>query len=140
MRVNVLSGALACLGAGVLSLALADPPATPAAAPASAPTAASPATAATAATTAATPAPAAKAAAAPEMGQIERHFRAEGYSVRMKDGDKLYCKREDVLGTRLSGSVKCYTAEALKAREDADQQSAENAQRAARTGNLPGGS
>jgi hypothetical protein len=58
----------------------------------------------------------------------------------MKDGDKLYCKHEEVLGSRLSGSIKCYTLEALKAREDNDQQAAERAQRAARTGNLPGGS
>jgi len=136
MRVKVLSGALACIGAGVLSLALADPAATAPAAPV-APAAATSAPATPAAPAAA---PAAKPATAPDMDQIEKHFRAEGYSVRMKDGDKLYCKHEEVLGTRLSGSVKCYTAEALKAREDADQQSAENAQRAARTGNLPGGS
>jgi len=135
MRVKVLSGALACVGAGVLSLALADPSATPA--PAAATAASAPAAATPAAPAAA---PAAKAAAAPDMEQMEKHFRAEGYSVRMKDGEKLYCKHEEVLGSRLSGSIKCYTAEALKAREDHDQQEAEHAQRAARTGNLPGGS
>ena len=132
MRVRVLTGALACLGAGAMSLAIADPPSAPAAATAAdGAKAAAPANAATSAKPA-TP-------AATEIDPLEKHFRAEGYQVRMKDGEKLFCKHEEVLGSRLSGSVKCATLEALKAREDADQAAAERAQRNARTGNLPGG-
>ena len=127
-RVTIFTGVLACLGAGAMSLALADPPAP------SAPAAATPAPAAEAPKTD----PAAKPAAS-EMDPLEKHFRAEGYQVRMKDGEKLFCKREEVLGSRLSAGMKCATVEALKAREDQDQQSAERAQRAARTGTLPGG-
>lgn len=126
MRVTVLTGVLACLGAGAISLALADPPAAqPAATPAAPAADAAKATAPT--------------AAAQEMDQLEKHFRAQGYVVRMKDGEKLFCKREEVLGSRLSAGMKCATAEALKVREDQDQQAAERAQRAARTGTLPGG-
>jgi hypothetical protein len=133
MRVTVLTGALACLGAGAISLAIADPPAPTASAPAaSAPTA-------TPAAPAADTAKVATTAAAPEMDQLEKHLRAEGYVVRMKDGEKLFCKREEVLGSRLSAGMKCATAEALRVREDQDQQAAESAQRAARTGTLPGG-
>jgi len=126
-RVTIFTGVLACLGAGTISLALADPPA------ASAPAASTPAPAAEAPKTDAAAKPAA------DMDQLEKHFRAEGYQVRMKDGEKLFCKREEVLGSRLSAGMKCATVEALKAREDQDQQSAERAQRAARTGTLPGG-
>ena len=133
MRVTVLTGALACLGAGAISLAIADPPAPTASAPAaSAPTA-------TPAAPVADTAKVATTAAAPEMDQLEKHLRAEGYVVRMKDGEKLFCKREEVLGSRLSAGMKCATAEALRVREDQDQQAAESAQRAARTGTLPGG-
>lgn len=128
-RVTVFTAVLASLGAGAISLALADPPA------ASAPAASSPAPAAQAPKTDSAANP-----AAPEIDPLEKHFRAEGYQVRMKDGTKLFCKREEVLGSRLSAGMKCATLEALKAREDQDQQSAERAQRAARTGTLPGGS
>jgi hypothetical protein len=134
MRVTVLAGALACLGAGAVSLAIAEDPPAPAA---SAPAASAPAAAPAAPST--DTAKVAATAAAQEMDQLEKHFRSEGYVVRMKDGEKLFCKREEVLGSRLSAGMKCATAEALRVREDQDQQAAERAQRAARTGTLPNG-
>jgi hypothetical protein len=134
MRVRVVTGVLVCLGAGAVSLAMADAPAPASGTPtANAPAAPAAAPAADAAK------PAAPAAAAQQMDQLEKHFRSEGYVVRMKDGEKLFCKREEVLGSRLSAGMKCATAEALKVREDQDQQAAEQAQRAARTGTLPNG-
>jgi len=76
---------------------------------------------------------AAKPAADPG-DQIERHLRAEGYVVRMREGVKLFCKREEALGSRLMTSMQCATKEALQAREQHDQAEAQAAQARARTG------
>jgi len=127
---RLLAGLLAFAGAMNLALA-ADPPAVPAAPATSAPAAAAEASKSAVA--------AAEKPKAPEMDPREKHFRAEGYQVREKGGQKLFCKREEVLGSRLAPSMRCATAEALAAREDQDKQAAEHAQRAARTGTLPGG-
>jgi hypothetical protein len=133
---RLFSGVLACVFAGAVSMALAeDPPAdmtnnpTPpvTASPASpAATAATPAPAAPADTTAA-PAPVAGAAkssvtvtaaatpppAAPQVDQAEKHFLAEGYKMQMRNGQKVFCRREDQLGSRLGGAMTCNSAEEL---------------------------
>lgn len=72
--------------------------------------------------------------AADQMDQLERHLRAEGYVVRMKEGEKLFCKRQENLGSRLMSGMQCATKEALQAREEHDQQEAQAAQARARTG------
>jgi hypothetical protein len=66
--------------------------------------------------------------------QFERHLLAEGYVVRVKDGDRLFCKRDVSLGTRLMSAYQCATKEALEARETQDQREAADAQQRARTG------
>ncbi len=102
-----------------------DPPAdmtnnsTPAATASPAAPAASTATAAPAAaapkssvtvTAAATPPP-----AAPEVDQTDKHFLAEGYKMQMRNGEKVFCRREDPpVGTHFGGAVTCNTAEVLK--------------------------
>jgi hypothetical protein len=127
-------GALVCLGAGGISAALADPvtpPTTPAAtsapAPSTAPKQAAPAPAAPAADAkTATPAAVAKSATPAadakstvlvqgkaEQDALEKHFLSEGYKVEMHNGEKLFCRREEQLGSRLGGYKNCGTAEQL---------------------------
>jgi hypothetical protein len=118
-------GILACISFGGISLAVADPPATleaqattssPAPAKASAP----------AAPTAATPAQTPAAPADADMQ--EKHFLAEGYKVEMRHGEKYFCRREDVLGSRLGGQKNCSTAQQLAQNEAEAKRITENAQ------------
>lgn len=127
-------GALACMAVGGISLALADPsttasPPSPPSAPSalSAPAAAAPTPQAAPATPASTtPAPAAHAASAaapaqdnkpavivqgtPEFDTVQKHFLAEGYKLEMRNGEKVFCRREEQLGSRLGGQKVCSTA------------------------------
>jgi curli biogenesis system outer membrane secretion channel CsgG len=113
--------ALACVGAGGMSLALADPPANPAPpTTATAPTAAQPAASAAA--------PAAKAPtstvdvdAQREQDNLEKHFLAEGYKLEMHNGERLFCRKEEELGSRLGGHKSCGTAQQLQATERESQ-------------------
>jgi hypothetical protein len=123
------------MAVGGISLALADPsttasPPSPPSAPSapSAPAAAAPAPQAAPATPAAstTPAPAAHAASAaapaqdnkpavivqgtPEFDTVQKHFLAEGYKLEMRNGEKVFCRREEQLGSRLDGQKVCSTA------------------------------
>ena len=113
-------GLLACLAAGALTCALADPlaettPATPAAAPAAAATpAAEPAPATPAAKVeAASAAPAAKA----QIDKDTQHFLALGYKPEMRRGEQIYCRKETALGSRLAPVKNCGTIEQLKLAE-----------------------
>jgi hypothetical protein len=140
-----------CLNAGAISLVLADPPTNaPAApptaaqaadAPAGAPdtppapavTAPPPPTAGTSpAAKRATPAP----AVAPTVDPYEKHFLAEGYRLEMHNGTKMFCRSEEVLGSRLGGLKVCSTLDQLKATETGTQESIERWQR---TGAAPTG-
>jgi len=101
-----------------MTLALADPsspaPAQPAASSSSsatAPPATAPAETAPSATSATqTPAPA-KPAVDPE----EKRLLAQGYRPKMRHGQKVFCRTEAELGSRLGGQEICGTAEDLKA-------------------------
>jgi hypothetical protein len=113
---------LACVGAGGMALALADPPATPA--PAA--SAASPSTqsaASVAAPAASAPAPTAQAPTstvnveAEREQQEEKHFLAEGYKLEMHNGEKMFCRREEQMGTRLGAQKFCSTAQQLEVTE-----------------------
>jgi hypothetical protein len=114
---------LACVGAGGMSLALADPPATPTAPPAAQAPAATPATPAQpAASTPSAPAKAASSDAvvvqgAAEEDNLEKHFLSEGYKMEMHHGEKYFCRREEELGSRLGGQKYCSTAQQLQATE-----------------------
>ena len=142
-------GVLLCLNAGAISLALADPPtnapaATPTAAPAvnapaaaqdtaPAPAASSPTGMAPPPTTAGTSSAAKTTtpatAAAPTVDQYEKHFLAEGYKLEIHHGTKLFCRSEEVLGSRLGGMKLCSTLEQLKATETETRESIERWQR-----------
>ena len=134
-------GVLVCLNAAAASLALADPPATPPATTATAPAASSPtAPLATTPAAAVAPAPAAaqpasatqaatRATAAPTLDQYEKHFLAEGYKLEMHHGEKMFCRSEELLGSRLGGHKACSTLEQLKATETGTRESVSQWQR-----------
>lgn len=110
---RVVFGLLAC---AAMNLALADDPPAPAAStPAS--TAATPTPPAAAAPSAAQPpdaaASAAAAAKAAQADAQEKHFVSEGYSVEMHHGEKMFCRREEELGSRLGAKKYCSTGEQL---------------------------
>jgi len=138
-----VGGVLACIGVGGISLALADPSTTTSApsapsAPAapSAPTAAAPA-AAPVAPAPATPQAARAAAATAAIDPEERHLLAEGYRMQMRHGEKVFCRREEVLGSRLEGKMSCTSAAQLKATRDLAREAVERAQRQP-TNKMPG--
>jgi len=130
------------IGTGAVTLALADPAAPTSQAPAAA-SASTPAAAAAPATAAAptSPAPAssppstASAAAAtsapakPAVDADERRLIAEGYKPQMRGGTKVYCKREQVLGSRLGTPEVCATADQLKTSTQNSREATEQSQR-----------
>jgi hypothetical protein len=111
---------LACVTAGAISLALADPstPAQqqPAAAPSSSAPAAAPATAA------ATP------PAKPAVDPDEKRLIAMGYRPEMRNGERVFCRREEVLGSRLSVKKLCGTPKDLQAAQTAYREELEGQQ------------
>jgi hypothetical protein len=115
---RLISGGLACVLLGAVSMAVAgDPPAdtTNNAAPAASAPAGSPAASSAAGATksSVTVTAAATPPAAPEGDQAAKHFLAEGYKMQMRNGQKVFCRREEQLGSRLGGAVNCNTAEEL---------------------------
>jgi hypothetical protein len=131
---------LVCVGAAGISAAVADPgtpPTTPAAtsapAPATAPKQAAPAPAAPAAD-AASGAPAADSKSTvlvqgkAEEDALEKHFLAEGYKMEMHNGEKLFCRREQQLGSRLGDHKNCGTAEQLNFTEQEAQAAVQRGQ------------
>ena len=105
---RLILGALACVGIGGLSVALADAPTSSATSPpaAAAPTAT--AATSTASVTASTDKP-----AAPDTSVDEKHFLAEGYKLEMRHGEKYFCRSEEVFGSRLGSGKVCSTAQQL---------------------------
>ena len=118
--------ALAFLGVGVLALAAAADPA-PTTQPERAATPAAPVTdSASPATSAATgvPAPpaasspaasppAAPKAAAPTLSAAEQRLISQGYRPQSRNGEKIYCRREPALGSRINAGQHCGTVSQL---------------------------
>ena len=117
--------ALALFGAGGLVLA-ADPPlttqqpehvATPAAvvtdsvSPVTSAPSAAPAPPAL--TSPAASQPAAAKAAAPSLSADEQRLLSQGYKPQMRNGEKIYCRREAELGSRISAVQHCGTVTQL---------------------------
>jgi len=114
-----ISEVLACVFVGAVSMAVAEDPSAdvtdnsapaataPAAATASTPAALAPVADATQHTAAAASPP------APAVDQTDKHFLAEGYKMQMRNGQKMFCRREEQLGSRLGGALTCNTAEEL---------------------------
>jgi len=124
---RLVVGFLAMIGAG--ALAVADPPSqTPTqsaaspASPASPASAASPATPPTAAASAPHETPAA-------IDPREKMLKARGYHLEMRNGEKFYCRSEEVMGSRLGGRKYCGTVADVEDREHRSKDMAEGAQR-----------
>jgi hypothetical protein len=49
--------------------------------------------------------------------------------MQMRHGEKVFCRREEILGSRLEATMNCSTAAQLKATRDQAQEAAERAQR-----------
>jgi len=122
---------LACLGAGAVSLALADPSTTapdtttaPAAATAPAATAATPGAQASPAPSAT---PSSAAPVKPAVDPEEKRLIAMGYRPVMRHGEKVFCRLADETGSRVSIKKECGTAKELEAawtqtREEVERQ------------------
>ena len=139
---------LFAIGIGVFGASAADEPATapavntpaapapdkPAAREAPAPAAALAATPASPATSAAATTAPAGVNRADSSEQKEKHLLAEGYKSEMRNGDKVFCRKEEVLGSRLGGQKVCGNADNLVAREQMDKENAERTERQGRSG------
>ena len=112
---------LAFLGAGAISLALADPSATapdttPAPAAATAPAATAPTPGARASLApSATPSSAATAPVKPAVDPEEKRLMAMGYRPVMRHGEKVFCHTVEATGTRLRVMKECGTVKDLEA-------------------------
>jgi hypothetical protein len=49
--------------------------------------------------------------------------------MQMRHGEKVFCRREEVLGSRLEGKMNCSTAQQLKTTQDQAQEAAQRLQR-----------
>jgi len=116
---------LTLLGAGVFAVALADTPADQAAAsppaatapPAATSTSSTPATATATSSNAATASSPASAAAGPAKESdtaLEKRLTNSGYKSRMRNGQKVWCKQQGELGSRLGGQEVCGTPDELR--------------------------
>ena len=138
MRLSL--GVLVCLGISALCAACADKPTKASSAAAAPPPVLASAPAAPAATPSAAPVTAAASAApvaeAAKMTDAEqdRHFRSLGYSMKMHDGEKLWCRHEEVLGSRVGGKLVCSTPEQIRLAEQQSKDTTESVQRSSRTG------
>jgi hypothetical protein len=120
-----------------MSLTQADPPS-------SAPAATSSATQSSPATTSSTPAAGTQTAQAadpskdpkqtvlvegsPEYDALEKHFVSEGYKMEMRGGQKVLCRREEELGSRLGGKKVCAPATELMMAERESQRAVDSSQ------------
>jgi hypothetical protein len=125
------SAVLICLGAAGLTPCFADPPASTAASQPAATAASAPASAATPAAPATGQSPAevktasaqSSTPAAPTLDADERHLMELGYQPEMHNGAKLWCKRQQEIGSRLGSRQKvCGSAAELVMLEQRAQQ------------------
>ena len=47
----------------------------------------------------------------------------------MINGERYYCRREEILGTRLQGALQCTEAEELRRRQERSRETTEETQR-----------
>lgn len=58
--------------------------------------------------------PAAPKGTAPELSAAEQRLVNLGYKPQMRNGEKIYCRREAALGSRISAGQHCGTVEQLE--------------------------
>lgn len=64
----------------------------------------------------------------PEYDALEKHFVSEGYKMEMRGGQKMLCRREEELGSRLGGKKVCASATELMMAERESQRSLDKGQ------------
>jgi len=124
---RAMIGVLAAMAIGLASLSLADPPAL-APATGTPPAAAAPA-AATSAAAASQTGPANTVSAELTVDPREKQLIAAGYKAEMRNGEKVYCRREQVLGSRLGAARHCGTVDQLAAVTQGSRDQTQQAQR-----------
>jgi hypothetical protein len=129
-----VAAVLACLGIGSASGALADPPSSPPQQSSVVKPAAATTTPATEADTAKVPltAPqtASVASSTAAVDPEEKRLLAKGYRMQMQNGEKVFCRRVPILGSRLEGKLSCGTARDIAAVEEQAREGVDRAQRA----------
>ena len=60
-----------------------------------------------------------------DAARLEKRMVARGFRTRMENGEKFFCRREEVLGTRLGGALHCMNAAEARAYEGRVQQEEE---------------
>ena len=114
--------ALAWVACGTIPLALADPPAPDTtvgtAAKETSSTASPPASA-----------PASPAAAPSQIDPREKILLRMGFRPRMQNGQKVFCKREQELGSRVEGTMLCGTVDHLMAEFQLSREAIDQTQR-----------
>lgn len=133
---RIMVGIMAFIGFGGGTLAIADPaPGTPPAATSAqtatpAPSAAPAASSATATpnSTAAAPVTAAAQAQSDDAAD-EKRLRAAGYKPEMHNGEKIWCRKEDSIGSRLAVQRNCGTASSLAKSMQDNQRNVADSQR-----------
>ena len=138
---RIMVAIMACIGFGAGTLAIADPaPGTPpaaasaqAAAPAAPASSPAPAASSQAATQNSTQAAAPHATAASQSETDdpadEKRLRAAGYKPEMHNGEKIWCRKEDSLGSRLATQRNCGTASSLAKSIQENQRNVADSQR-----------
>lgn len=121
---RLIVGMLVCIGAGAVAAADTPPPT---------PTQPAASSVATSSASAAAPPTASVAgtshAAAAAADPREKILKAKGYRLEMRHGEKVYCRSEEVLGSRLAARKICGTVMELQDREHLSQEMAASAQR-----------
>ena len=118
---RLIVGILALAGA----VALADTPS---------PSPTEPATSRAASTATSTPTAPSPAASSPKettaaLDPREKSLKDKGYRAESRHGEKVYCRSEEVLGSRLGARRICGTVAQLDEREHLSKEMAEHAQR-----------
>jgi hypothetical protein len=109
---RLVIGILAFVGAG--ATAIAEPP--------------SP-TPTQSATTTATPPASTSGETTAAISPREKILKNKGYRLEMRNGQKVYCRSEEVLGSRLGRKKTCGSVEELEEREHLSREVTETAQR-----------
>src|SRR5215472_5472265 len=120
---------LGLLGVCGISVALADPPASPSTTAPTAPASAATSTPVASANAASAAKPEANAAADAAAAAEEKRLLTAGYKPEMHNGAKIWCRREQELGSRLGGQKVCGSAEELKLSVHENQEIVEKIQK-----------
>jgi len=62
-----------------------------------------------------------------DLALLEKQLHSHGYKTRIQNGEKVFCRREEVLGTRLGGALHCMTVAEARVHEKQLEQEEEQA-------------